>query len=195
MNEYSFIGGREEDRLLSGEKLLLKEVKGMSNDKLTNPYDSFRRVSEMWEKGLNGILFQSIDNNALIQMTKIGLEANARYIELLKRNRELMASYMNLPTKKDVANAVKQTIQAEEKIDILEEQIWNLQDRFAAASEEQNKLLMEILEYTKRIDSEWQKASQELTQLAELKTEFEALKKSLKKEKKEPVLASSGSAK
>lgn len=167
----------------------------MSNENFTNPYDSFRRVSEMWEKGVNGLLFQSIDNNALVQMTKFGIEANARYIELLKRKRELMASSMNLPTKKDVANAVKQTIQAEEKIDILEEQIWNLQDSFTLASEEQNKMLVEILEYTKRIDSEWQKASQELAQLAELKTEFEALKKSLKKEKKEPVMARSGSAK
>lgn len=87
----------------------------MSNDKLTNPYDSFRRVSEMWEKGLNGLLFQSIDKHGLIQMTKVGLEANARYIEMLKRNRELMASYWNIPTKKDVANAVKQTIQADRK--------------------------------------------------------------------------------
>ncbi|MGX6441792.1 hypothetical protein ACWM35_00980 [Neobacillus sp. K501] len=167
----------------------------MSNDKLTNPYDSFRRVSEMWEKGLNGLLFQSIDNHGLIQMTKVGLEANARYIEMLKRNRELMASYWNIPTKKDVANAVKQTIQAEEKIDILEEQIWNLQDQFAAAYEEQNKLLMEILQYTKHVDSEWKQVSQELSQLADLKSEFEALKKSLKKDKKEPVLASSGSSK
>ncbi|MEH7014628.1 hypothetical protein V7087_28105 [Neobacillus niacini] len=76
----------------------------------TNPYDSFRRVSAMWEKGLNGLLFQSIDNNPLIQVTKLGIEANSRYIEMLKRNRELMANYMNLPTKNDVANAVKQTI-------------------------------------------------------------------------------------
>jgi uncharacterized coiled-coil DUF342 family protein len=175
--------------------LLVKEVKGMSNDRLTNPYDSIRRVSEKWEKGINGLLFQTIDNNALIQMTKFGLEANARYIEMLKRNRELMASYWNIPTKKDVANAVKQTIQAEEKIDILEEQIWNLQDQFTSAYEEQNKLLIEILEYTKRVESEWKKASQELAQIEELKSEFEALKKSLKKDKKEPVLARSGSSK
>jgi archaellum component FlaC len=50
---------------------------------------------------------------------------------------------MNLPTKNDVANAVKQTMQAEEKIDILEEQIWNLQDSFSLATQEQNKVLGE----------------------------------------------------
>jgi ATP-dependent Lon protease len=153
-----------------------------------NPYNSFRQVSEMWEKGLNGLLFQSIDNNPLIQMTKIGIEANSRYIEMLKRNRELMANYMNLPTKNDVANAVKQTLQAEEKIDILEEQIWNLQESFTLATEEQNKMLGEIIEFTKHIHSEWQKASQELAKLSEMKQEFEAMKKLLQKDKKEPVL-------
>lgn len=154
----------------------------------TNPYDSFRQIGEMLEKGLNGILFQSINNNPLIKMTKLGIEANSRYIELLKKNRELMANYMNLPTKNDVANAVKQTMQAEEKIDILEEQIWNLQDSFALATQEQNKVLGEILEFNKHIYLEWQKASQELAALSEMRNEFEAMKKLLQKDKDEPVL-------
>jgi hypothetical protein len=153
-----------------------------------NPYDSFRQVSEMWEKSLNGLLFQSLNNNPLIQITKVGIQANSRYIEMLKRNRELMATYMNLPTKNDVANAVKQTIQAEEKIDILEEQIWNLQESFALATEEQNKMLTEIIEFTKHIHSEWQKVSQEVTKLSKMQNEFDEIKKLLQKEKEEPVL-------
>ncbi|WHX98546.1 polyhydroxyalkanoate biosynthesis repressor PhaR [Neobacillus sp. DY30] len=155
----------------------------------TNPYDSLRQISEMWEKGLNGLLFQTINYNPLIQVTKMGIDANSRYIEMLKRNRELMASYMNLPTKNDVANAVKQTMQAEEKIDILEEQIWNLQDSFTLATQEQNKVLEEILEFTKHIHLEWQKASEELAALSDLKSEFEVMKKLLQQDKKEPVLA------
>ncbi|PAE36687.1 polyhydroxyalkanoate biosynthesis repressor PhaR [Bacillus sp. 7884-1] len=154
-----------------------------------NPYDSFRQVSEMWEKSLNGLLFQSLNNNPLIQITKVGIQANSRYIEMLKRNRELMANYMNLPTKNDVANAVKQTIQAEEKIDILEEQIWNLQENFALATEEQNKMLAEIIEYTKHLHAEWQKTSQELAKLSNMQFEFDEMKKLLQKEKVEPVLS------
>ena len=96
---------------------------------------------------------------------------------------------MNLPTKNDVGNVVKQTIQAEEKIDILEEKIWNLQESFALATEEQNKMLAEIIEFTtKHLHSEWQKASQELTKLSEMQYEIEAMKKLLQKEKEEPVL-------
>ena len=154
-----------------------------------NPYDSIKQVSEMWEKGVNGLLFQSLDNNPLIQMTKIGIEANSRYIEMLKRNRELMANYMNLPTKNDIANAVKQTIQAEEKIDILEEQIWNLQEAFTLATEAQNKMIGELIDFTKHLHSEWQKASQELAQLTGMKKELEEMKELLQKEKKEPALA------
>jgi hypothetical protein len=154
-----------------------------------NPYDSIKQVSEMWEKGLNSLLFQSLDSNPLIQMTKIGIEANSRYIEMLKRNRELMANYMNLPTKNDIANAVKQTIQAEEKIDILEEQIWNLQEGFTLATEAQNKMIGELIDFTKHLHSEWQKASQELAQLTVMKKELEEMKELLQKEKKEPVLA------
>lgn len=150
-----------------------------------NPYDSFKRVSEMCEKSLNGLLFQSIDNNPLIQMTKVGIEANSRYIELLKRNRNLLASYLNLPTKHDLANAVKQTVQAEEKIDILEEQLWNLQESFALATKDQNKMLGEIMEFTQCIYSEWQKTSGEFT---EMKRELESMKELLDKEKVEPVL-------
>jgi hypothetical protein len=154
-----------------------------------NPFDSIRQISEMWEKGLNGLLFQTINNNPLIQVTKLGIDANSRYIEMLKRNRELMANYMNLPTKNDIANAVKQTMQAEEKIDILEEQIWNLQDQFTLATQAQNKVLGEILEFTKYIHLEWQKASQELAALSEMKNEYEEMKKLLQKDKKDPVLA------
>ena len=169
----------------------------MSNENKMNPLDSVKQVSEMWEKGLNGLLFQTINNNQLIQMTKFGIDAHSRYIEMLKRNRELMASYMNIPTKSDVANVAKLSIQAEEKIDILEEQIWNLQENFELANKENQRILTEMMEYTKQIHSEWLKASEGLAQLSDIKKEFEAMKKLLKKEKvkEEPVLASTGSSK
>ncbi|WP_342430737.1 polyhydroxyalkanoate biosynthesis repressor PhaR [Neobacillus sp. FSL H8-0543] len=169
----------------------------MSNENQMNPLDSVKQISEMWEKGLNGLLFQSINNNQLIQMTKFGIDAHSRYIEMLKRNREMMASYMNLPTKTDVANVAKLSIQAEEKIDILEEQIWNLQESFELANKENQRILIEMMEYTKQIHSEWLKASEGLAQLSDIKKEFESMKKLLKKEKvkEEPVLASAGTTK
>nr|WP_263327624.1 hypothetical protein [Neobacillus sp. Marseille-Q6967] len=162
----------------------------MTNNKAINPYDSFRRMSEMWEKGFNGLLFQSIDNNGLIQMTKFGLDAHSRYIEILKKNSELMAGLMNISTKIDVANVAKLTLQTEEKIDLLEEHVWNLQENFTLAFEEQQKMLGELIETNKKMYLEWQKALVQLDQLTDIKKEFEAMKELLK-EKQEPVLTSS----
>jgi hypothetical protein len=71
----------------------------------------------------------------------------------------------------------------------LEEQIWNLQESFALATEEQNKMLAEIIEYTKHLHAEWQKASQELAKLSNMQIEFDEMKKLLQKEKVEPVLS------
>ncbi|MDF2856845.1 MAG: hypothetical protein K0Q87_2696, partial [Neobacillus sp.] len=91
----------------------------------------------------------------------------------------------------------KLSIQAEEKIDILEEQIWNLQESFELANKENQRILTEMMEYTKHIHTEWLKASEGLAQLSDIKKEFEAMKKLLKKEKikEEPMLASAGTTK
>jgi hypothetical protein len=57
-------------------------------------------------------------------------------MELLRKNQELMAGIMNIPTKKDVANVANLSIQTEGKIDILEEQIWKLQDGLSEINNE-----------------------------------------------------------
>ena len=160
----------------------------MTNEDQLNPYDSLRRMSEMLEKGFNNLLFQSINHNGLIQMTMAGLEGHSRYIEFLKKNRELMANFMNLSTKTDIANVAKLTLQAEEKIDILEEQIWSLQESFVTASNQQQKILEGIMEYSSQIHNEWIKAASQLENLSEMKNDLEELKVLLRKEKAEPEL-------
>lgn len=151
----------------------------MSKDKTYDPYESARRISEMLEKGLNGLLFQSLNRNDLVRMTKVGLESHSRYMEILRKNQDLMAFYMNLPTKNDVANVAKLTVQAEEKMDILEEQIWKLQDSFTVANKEQLNLFKELLNFTKQMKAEWLKTAQELAEtkkisenLLEMQQEF-----------------------
>lgn len=156
----------------------------MTNDKKYDPYESYRRISEMWEKGLNGLLFNSIDNNEMIRMTKFGIEAHSRYMEILRRNQELMAGYMNLPTKSDIANVAKLTIQSEEKLDILEEQIWNLQDHFTAANKENIKLFEEMMAFTKRIQTEWLKTAEELAETKLMSGEVQDLRQELAEAKK-----------
>jgi len=192
-------------------------------------YESIRRLSDMWAKGLNGLLFKSLDRDDLVRITKVGVDSHSRYMEYLRKNQDLMAFYLNLPTKNDVANVAKLTVQAEEKMDLLEEQIWNLQGSFTEANKEHLKLFGELIGFTKQIKEEWLKTAQELAEtkkisgdlqeikqelaetksikaelqvlkeeLAQLKDdqkEYSDMKKPAKKEKKEPVLTSSGSIK
>jgi cell shape-determining protein MreC len=74
-----------------------------------------------------------------------------------------VASYWNLPTKKDVANVAELTIQAEEKIDLLEQQIWSMQDAFAATFKEQQTLLQDVMEFNQQIHGEFNKTAKSLS--------------------------------
>ena len=88
----------------------------MSKEKY-DPYKGFRQLTGLWEKQMNSLLLSMSDNNEYIKLSNVGLQTHTRYLEMLKRNQEIMASFMNMPTKNDVKNVAKLTIQAEEKID------------------------------------------------------------------------------
>lgn len=149
----------------------------MSEKQTNNPYESFRRLSEMWEKGLNDLLLTSIDNHDLIRMTNLGIGLHSRYVERLKRNQELMAGLMNIPTKNDVANVAKLTIQTEEKLDILHQQIWNLQDCFLVTTKEQQELMKEYMEFSLKLNEEWEKSAADFKEVKKLSGEIKKIKK------------------
>lgn len=148
----------------------------MSEEHTNNPYDSFRRLSAMWEKGLNDLLLTSIDNKDLIRMTNLSIGMHARYVERLKRNQELVAGLMNIPTKNDVANVAKLTIQAEEKLDTLQQQIWNMQDSFLVTTKEQQQLVREYMEFMLKLNKEWEKSATDFKEVKKLSGEIKKLK-------------------
>jgi hypothetical protein len=176
----------------------------MSKYQSYDPYERFRRMSEMWEKQLNGLLYMATDNNEFVRLLKVGTESHARYMELLRKNQAFMAGVMNIPTKKDVANVAKLSLQTEEKIDILEEQIWNLQDSLGSLNKENLAMFQEIVNIVKQMKTELQKVGQEMAEshilkedLQELRQEITALKNLVQKEKvkdkeKELVLSAAG---
>jgi hypothetical protein len=151
----------------------------MSEEQTNNPYDTFRRLSEMWEKGLNDLLLTSIDNKELIRMTSLGVGMHSRYVQRLKRNQELMANMMNIPTKHDVANVAKLTVQAEEKVDTLQQQIWALQDSFALANAEQQQFIKEVMEFNQKLSKEWDQFSTDFSEARKLTGELKKLKQEL----------------
>jgi prefoldin subunit 5 len=151
----------------------------MSKDKIYDPFQGIRRISEMWENRLNGLLYMMTDNNEFVRLLKVGTESHARYMELLRKNQELMAGVLNIPTKKDVANVAKLSLQTEDKIDILEEQIWNLQDSLGTLSKENLAMFQEMVEIVQQMKNEFQKLGQEIAETQKLREDFHELKQGL----------------
>lgn len=151
----------------------------MTKDKTYDPFEGFKRMSEMWENQINGLLYMMTDNNEFVRLLKVGTESHARYLELLRKNQELMANIMNIPTKKDVANVAKLSIQAEEKIDILEEQIWNLQDSIGLMNKENLEMIQGMVQVIKEMTTEFQKISEELAESKKAQAELHELHQGL----------------
>jgi hypothetical protein len=151
----------------------------MPKEKMYDPYEGYKQISEMWEKQINGLLFMAADNNEFVRLTNAGLGVHSRYKELLKKNQELMAGILNIPTKKDIANVANLSIQAEGKIDILETQIWNLQDSLGNLNKENLELFHEMVKMVKQMQVEFQKNVQEVSELKRMKDDFKEIRKDL----------------
>jgi prefoldin subunit 5 len=151
----------------------------MSSEKGYEPFEAFKQISDMWEKQLNGMLYMMTDNKEFVRLAKTGLDSHSRYMELLRKNQELMAGLMNIPTKKDVANVAKLSIQAEAKIDILEEQIWNLQDRLGTINKDNLELFQEVVNIVKQLRVDFQQTAQEAAEIKKVREELQELRKGL----------------
>lgn len=181
-----------------------------------DPYDTFKKYSELWEKQINEFIYLWTDNNEFVKMANLGTDAQSRFLETLRKNQEAFASVLNMPTKNDVANVANLTIQADEKIESLEEQIWALQDSVKSQSKEIESVVevsKEIIKLTKQLktelvktkkeqvdskdlQSELQEIRHELFKINSFKEDFEILKGLIENDQvREPVLAGAGSSK
>jgi hypothetical protein len=151
----------------------------MAKEKMYNPYEGIKQISEMWEKQINRLLFMATDNNEFVRLANTGLGVHSGYMELFRENQELMAGIMNIPTKKDVANVANLSIQAEGKIDILEEQIWKLQDGLSEINKENLALFQEMVKMVKHMQIEFQRTIQEVSELKKMKDDFQEIRKDL----------------
>ncbi|WHY87846.1 polyhydroxyalkanoate biosynthesis repressor PhaR [Neobacillus novalis] len=151
----------------------------MSTGKTYDPFVGLQLVSEMWEKQLNGLLYKLTDNKEFVQTANIGLDVYSRYLERFRKNQELIAALMNIPTKKDIANAAKMSIQAEEKIDNLEEQIWSLQDGLNLANKGNLEMFQEMVRIVKQLQTEFQTIAQEVSETKIMKADLQEIRQGL----------------
>ncbi|MEH7378631.1 MULTISPECIES: polyhydroxyalkanoate biosynthesis repressor PhaR [Bacillaceae] len=160
----------------------------MSNEKIFDPFVGFNQLSEMWDKQVTGLLYNLTDNKEFVRTASFGINNYSFSLERLRKNQELFAALMNIPTKKDVANAAKQSIQTEEKIDILEEQIWKLQDSVSSITKDNVGMFEEILTIVMQMKNEFERMSQELAEAKKMNDDLQELRKEIEREKqkKEP---------
>ncbi|MGG3469899.1 polyhydroxyalkanoate biosynthesis repressor PhaR [Neobacillus pocheonensis] len=151
----------------------------MSNEKIFDPFFGFKQLSGMWDKQINGLLYNLTDNKEFVRTANIGINTYSYYLERIRKNQELIAALMNIPTKKDVANAAKLSIQTEEKIDILEEQIWKLQDSLSSITKENLGMFEEVVNIVMQMKNEFQKVAQEVAETQKMNDELQELRQGL----------------
>jgi methyl-accepting chemotaxis protein len=186
----------------------------MSGQKPFDPYESLHKFSLLWEKQINDFIYLWTDNKEFVKMSHLGTEFHSRYMEAFKKNQEALAGLLNLPTKSDVTNVAALTLQTEDKIEALEEQLWDLQDTMKSQSREIESVVevsKEIIKLTKQLKTELVKTKKEmadtkdihaelqemkfeLMKLNHFKEELETIKSTIEGNKKaEPVLTGAGS--
>ncbi|TDL72794.1 polyhydroxyalkanoate biosynthesis repressor PhaR [Rhodococcus qingshengii] len=156
----------------------------MSTKKPYDPFESFKSYSGILEKQINDFIFLWSNNNEFVKMANTGTEANSRYLEAYRKNQEALAGVLNIPTRNDLANIASLTIQTEEKIESLEEQIWDLQDTLKSQSKEIETVVevsKEIIKLTKQLKTELVKTKKELADSKNLQSELQEIRFELNK--------------
>ncbi|EKN70980.1 hypothetical protein BABA_03934 [Neobacillus bataviensis LMG 21833] len=154
----------------------------MADQRTFDPYEPFKKFNDLWEKQANEMIHSWTNNREFVEFSKVSSDIQSRYLEMFKKGHELFANQLNLPTKNDVANVAKLSIQTEEKLDTLEEQIWNLQASMDTSNKEIYSLVevsREISKLTKQLRTEQVKYKKELEKVSELYSEIQEIKSEL----------------
>ncbi|QOY36509.1 hypothetical protein AWH56_002145 [Anaerobacillus isosaccharinicus] len=93
----------------------------MSNDLTT--FELLKMLGMKSEAKFRNCIHSILEDEDTINLVKKVLHRHLNSVNLLQKNTETIAQQLNLPTKKDVANIAKLSIQIEEKIDELEEKV------------------------------------------------------------------------
>lgn len=112
-----------------------------------DPFDSFRKMSIQMEKQMNDSIKEWTNNKDFLGFMKIISDFQTKYTEQIKENQEMFLEGLNMPTQSDIQAVSLLAVQAEEKIDGLEEQVWELQDSVNGLKEE----LSEVVKVSKQL--------------------------------------------
>jgi hypothetical protein len=109
------------------------------------------------ENQLNQLIQKRLSDKNLIHLANLSIQKHTEDLKSLHDYQELLALQLNIPTKDDVANVAKIAIQIEEKLDLLENQIFYLMEEIQSLHhkngnkiEKQPSKLYELKDWNKR---------------------------------------------
>lgn len=157
-------------------------VNRMSKNSTYDPFDTLTKLTVQMEKQVNDLVYQLTDNKEFIGLMRRGTHTHSFVQERINKTHELLASQLNIPTKNDLANVAKIAIQTEEKLDGLEEQLWNVNDSIDKTNQDIVSIVetsREVLKMIKHLKSELSEIKKEKEELSEFKKEYMELKEEM----------------
>lgn len=95
----------------------------MKNIELKALFPLLKKLGAKIETDLNTVIQESLNKDEVIEKLNAKAAMCGKMTNHMKEYMEIISSHFNIPTKTDVANVAKLTIQTEEKIDHIEEQL------------------------------------------------------------------------
>ncbi|PWW29714.1 hypothetical protein DFO73_104357 [Cytobacillus oceanisediminis] len=132
--------------------------------------NSIKKVGMKVEKELNDSIQNSLNKEDVLKDMLTRSEVAAAAMKKLQHAIETLSIPLNFPTKTDVANAAKLTVQAEEKMDLIDEKVMalaqsmeELKRSLAASSSnsksEPNEILKALSDLKQTLDQELESSS------------------------------------
>ncbi|NEU30931.1 polyhydroxyalkanoate biosynthesis repressor PhaR [bacterium LRH843] len=143
-----------------------------------DPFKTIKQMSLQMEKQMNDAIHVWTDSKEFVGLSKLMNDYQVKHAEEFAKNQEDLYEGMNVPTKKDIKSLAALTIQTEEKVDTLEEQLWELQHSVDSVGKE----MVTFIKVAKQLKTEVtklrkeQEAAKGQLEIEELKNEIVFLK-------------------
>lgn len=103
------------------------------SSKLTDQfYKELKKLAQGGEARMNEFIQNQLNNESLVKLAADQSAVTGEVLRQLQRYQEIVTTALRIPTKDDVANVAKLVLQLEEKMDLLEDYLRQLQNAPAA---------------------------------------------------------------
>ncbi|MFS0881697.1 hypothetical protein [Metabacillus niabensis] len=110
------------------------------SSKLTDQlYKELKKLAQGGEARINEFIQNQLNNENVVKLAADQSAVTGEVLRQLQRYQEIVTTALRIPTKDDVANVAKLVLQLEEKIDLLEDYLSQLQNAPAATQAVSNR--------------------------------------------------------